>query len=437
MIESSYKQKHEVNPMSRPEKCRRICSHPQVCHYAPATAPSQGEVVLGFDEYECIRLIDRDGHSQQDCAEKMEVSRSTVARIYENARKKLAQALTEGKSLRIDGGDVLVCTAPRPECEGVTECCHHQAPAAEPTPVPAGEIARVKGLGFLRDKNTTDRFNCRVITRNGKITARESWAIAQAAEQFGSGELAMTTRLTVEIQGIPFRNIEPLRDYLSQYGLETGGTGPKVRPVVSCKGTTCQYGLIDTYDLSEELHRRFYQGYHSVKLPHKFKIAVGGCPNNCVKPDLNDLGIIGQRVVEIDAELCKGCKKCQIESACPVKAASVVEGKICIDPELCNRCGRCLHKCPFKVFETHTTGYRVYIGGRWGKKVARGQALSPIFTDREEVLKLVEKTILLFRDQGLPGERFADTIARLGFENVQAQLLSDDLLLRKDEILSC
>ena len=66
-----------------------------------------------------------------------------------------------------------------------------------------------------------------------------------------------------------------------------------MRPVVSCKGTTCQYGLIDTFALSEEIHERFYHGYSSVKLPHKFKIAVGGCPNNCVKPDLNDLGIIG------------------------------------------------------------------------------------------------------------------------------------------------
>ena len=60
--------------------------------------------------------------------------------------------------------------------------------------------------------------------------------------------------------------------------------------MVSCKGTTCQYGLIDAYDLSREIHERFFKGYGSVKLPHKFKIAVGGCPNNCVKPDLNDVG---------------------------------------------------------------------------------------------------------------------------------------------------
>ena len=81
-------------------------------------------------------------------------------------------------------------------------------------------------------------------------------------------------------------------------------------------------------------------------------------------------------------------------------------------------------------------GYRVYLGGRWGKNVAHGKPLSRIFTSEEEVLSLVEKAILLFREQGITGERFSDTIARLGFENVERQLLSDDLLQRKSENLS-
>ena len=59
-----------------------------------------------------------------------------------------------------------------------------------------------------------------------------------------------------------------------------------------------------------------------------------------------------------------------------------------------------------------------------------------MFTDKNEVLNIVEKAILLFREQGETGERFADTVARLGFENVQAQLLSDDLLARKQENLT-
>lgn len=295
------------------------------------------------------------------------------------------------------------------------------------------EEKRVKALGFLKDKNTEDKFNGRVITRNGKITAEEARTIAEAAEIYGSGEVTMTSRLTMEIQGVPFDNIEPLREYLMQAGLETGGTGSKVRPVVSCKGTTCQYGLIDTFGLSEEIHERFFHGYSDVKLPHKFKIAVGGCPNNCVKPDLNDLGIIGQRIPQIDPEKCKGCKICRIEKNCPIQVAKVENGKIVIDENSCNHCGRCVGKCPFHAIENYTNGYRIYIGGRWGKKVAQGRYLEQVFTDKEQVLSIVEKAILLFREQGNTGERFADTVARIGFENVQAQLLADDLLDRKEE----
>ena len=295
--------------------------------------------------------------------------------------------------------------------------------------VPAGgklspeEIKRVKGLGCLQDKRYGDVFNVRVITRNGKITADEHRAVAEAAERFGSGEITMTTRLTMEIQGVPYDKIDPLIAYLAENHLETGGTGSLVRPVVSCKGTTCQYGLIDTFGLSEKLHERFYEGYHNVTLPHKFKIAVGGCPNNCVKPDLNDLGIIGQRVPLFDFSKCRGCKKCQVETGCPIKAAKVEESMLKVDNEACNGCGRCKGKCPFGVTEEYTDGYKIYIGGRWGKKIANGRPLDKLFVSEEEVLDTVERAILFFRDEGITGERFADTVNRLGFEYVQEKLL--------------
>lgn len=301
--------------------------------------------------------------------------------------------------------------------------------------VPQSEITRVKGLGFLWDKRTPDRFNGRVITRNGKITSKECATVAEAAQRFGSGEVAMTTRLTMEIQGVPFENIEPLRQFLKEEaGLETGGTGAKVRPVTACKGTTCQYGLIDTYALSEKIHQLFYVGYGQVKLPHKFKIAVGGCPNNCMKPDLNDVGIVGQWVPQVKEELCKSCGLCEKE--CPMGMVKVVDGKAAIDAQGCNHCGRCIRKCPFDAIETTTAGYLVYLGGRWGKRTAVGRPLNVIISSEEQVLSLVEKCLLLFKAYGQPKERFADTVARLGFDKVQEMLLSDELLERKTEILA-
>ena len=287
------------------------------------------------------------------------------------------------------------------------------------------DIKRVKGLGFLRDKRYPDVFNARVITRNGRITTDEHRAIAEAADRFGSGQVAMTTRLTMEIQGVRYENIQPLMDFLSAYGLTTGGTGALVRPVVSCKGTTCQYGLIDTYALSEKIHERFYVGYHNMPLPHKFKIAVGGCPNNCVKPDLNDLGVVGQRVPVPDTEKCRGCKKCQIEKNCPIHAAKLEDGRISIDPDACNHCGRCKGKCPFGAVEEYREGYKILIGGRWGKKTACGRPLPRLFTTEEEVMTVIDRAILLFREEGIAGERFADTVARLGFAYVSGKLLGE------------
>ena len=299
----------------------------------------------------------------------------------------------------------------------------------------AEDIKRVKGLGFLHHKGT-NQFNARVITRNGRITTEECAAIAEAARLYGDGHMMMTTRLTIEVSGIAYDNIDAFCAHLAKAGLETGGTGKKIRPVVSCKGTTCQYGIYDTYGLSREIHERFYQGYRGVSLPHKFKIAIGGCPNNCVKPTLNDVGVIGARIPQYHAEQCRSCKKCQIETVCPVHAAQKgADGKLAIHEELCIQCGRCVGKCPFHCNDEGVSGYKVFVGGRWGKKIAHGQMLHKIFTEKQEVLDMVEKAILLFRFAGEEGERFADTIARIGFAKAEELLLGEELMQRKAEIL--
>ncbi|PKK39468.1 Dissimilatory sulfite reductase (desulfoviridin) [Clostridiaceae bacterium JG1575] len=301
--------------------------------------------------------------------------------------------------------------------------------------ISASEEKRVKGLGFLSNKRT-DNFSARIITVNGKISAEQNAAISEAAKRFGNGDITFTSRLTVELPGVPFERIEELRSFLAEHGLETGGTGSRVRPVVSCKGTTCQYGLIDTFGLSEEIHHRFYKGYATVKTPHKFKIATGGCPNNCVKPDLNDLGIIGQLVPHCDLDNCMGCKTCSVETACPVDAAHVVNGVLEIDEAKCNNCGRCIGKCHFDVIEEGKLGYRVYLGGMWGKRPHPGLAMNKLFFDKEEALQFIENVILYFRERGNTGERFAQTIQRLGFDVVEKELLTMDALARKEEIIA-
>lgn len=299
----------------------------------------------------------------------------------------------------------------------------------------AEEKKTLKGEGFLCNRDGV-YFNARVITGNGVISSEGLTAVAQAARRHGNGQVALTSRMTLEIMGVPYEHIEPLKEELAQAGLETGGTGAKVRPVVACKGTVCVFGLIDTQTLGQELHERFYKGWRQVKLPHKFKIAVGGCPNNCVKPDLNDIGIVGQRIPEFHDSLCRGCKKCAIEAACPCGAVSRRDdGRISINQDACSQCGRCVGKCPFKAVPDGKVGYKIYIGGRWGKKTRMGTALKGIYT-REQAVDMVEKAILLFKREAEPGERFGSLVERLGTERVQALLDSDELMKQKEEILA-
>ena len=84
--------------MSRPRKCRRVCSLPKVNEFRPAGS-CEDWVNLTVDEYETVRLIDREGFSQKECAGYMLIARTTVQQIYNSARKKLAAALVEGKGM--------------------------------------------------------------------------------------------------------------------------------------------------------------------------------------------------------------------------------------------------------------------------------------------------------------------------------------------------
>ncbi|WHH60813.1 4Fe-4S binding protein [Petroclostridium sp. X23] len=290
--------------------------------------------------------------------------------------------------------------------------------------ITAEQRKKVKGQGFLSN-NDGIHFSARVITRNGVLNAKQIRNLSEVAEKFGNGNVSFTSRLTVEIPGIQYDDIENVKVYVAKEGMTVGGTGAKVRPIVACKGTVCTYGLVDTQGLAIEIHKRFYEGYSDVMLPHKFKIAVGGCPNSCVKPELNDLGIVGQKKPDYNSQLCKGCAKCGVIDTCPMKAASMENGKMIIDQSVCNNCGLCISKCYFNAIPDEEQGYKVYVGGRWGKKTRIGSLIDKMFT-KDEVLNVIENAILLYKNEGVPGERFGMTIDRIGIEKVQEMLIAND-----------
>lgn len=94
--------------MPRPKQNRTISTPPIMLGYKPFGIPKSEleSVTLLFDEYESIRLLDYQGLNQEQAAELMSVSRPTLTRIYENARKTIAEAFVMGKMIVIEGGEV-------------------------------------------------------------------------------------------------------------------------------------------------------------------------------------------------------------------------------------------------------------------------------------------------------------------------------------------
>ena len=93
--------------MPRPPKCRRIAFLPEITYFKPAGIPLRvlQEVRLSLEEAEAIRLKDIESLGQEQCAEKMSISRPTFQRVLGSARQKMADALLNGKAIRIEGGN--------------------------------------------------------------------------------------------------------------------------------------------------------------------------------------------------------------------------------------------------------------------------------------------------------------------------------------------
>ena len=92
--------------MPRPRKNKKVCCLPFSNLYGSKGIKSEGDIiVMTVEEYESIRLIDLEGLTQEECAERMQVARATVQSIYKDAKYKVAESLVNGNTLKIEGGD--------------------------------------------------------------------------------------------------------------------------------------------------------------------------------------------------------------------------------------------------------------------------------------------------------------------------------------------
>lgn len=295
------------------------------------------------------------------------------------------------------------------------------------------QINSVKGKGFLRNRGT-ENFSMRIVAHGAVFSANDFANISKLANLFGNGKVICTSRLGVEVPGIPYEKISEAENFANSNGLRVGGTGAKIRPIAACKGSTCVYGNCDTHRIAAKIDEDFFVKWNNIKLPHKFKITVGGCPNSCMKPSINDFGIEGHKIPKLNLSLCRGCKKCLVETACPTHSAKKANGKIEISDN-CISCGVCIGKCHFKaVAHESETLFKIFVGGTCGKSARIGNSLSKTFKE-DEIYSILEKSLLWFKENGYAKERFGVTIDRIGFDNFEKAIYENDILKRKEEIL--
>ena len=121
--------------MPRPKCFRKIGCMPDVNYFKPKGIPSVflEEVILTLDEYEAIKLADFEELYQEQAALKMKISRQTFGRIIDSAHKKIADVLTHGKALKIEGGTIKIGDPMKIRCETCNQLFEH--PVAPESPI--------------------------------------------------------------------------------------------------------------------------------------------------------------------------------------------------------------------------------------------------------------------------------------------------------------
>jgi dissimilatory sulfite reductase (desulfoviridin) alpha/beta subunit len=281
----------------------------------------------------------------------------------------------------------------------------------------------LKKGGFMRQVEK-DKFSMRLRVVGGQVKAGQLKKLQEIADKFGKGYIHLTARQSIEVPFIKLQDIEEVKKQLAEAGLQPGACGPRLRTITACQGAAiCPSGLIDTTDLAKELDGKYY----AKDLPHKFKIGITGCPNNCLKTEENDIGIKGGVFPNWVDDNCSYCSLC--EAVCPEGIINVGTDEVTFDSGKCTYCGKCIKSCPADAWQGKN-GFLVSFGGMFGNKISVGKQIIPIIFSKKKLHKTIEVTLEFFNNNGKQGERFALALDRTYYPDEQSGW---DLLKKKIE----
>jgi len=289
------------------------------------------------------------------------------------------------------------------------------------------ELTEMRRNGLIQQRDPKF-FICRLSIPAGILTAEQLETISKLANEYGNGEVHISTRQGIQIPWVPYERLGEIQEKLKENGTPTWGCGPTIRNIIACPGyPECRNANIDTRKLAYKIKDFIDEMELGHNLKGKFKIAIAGCPNSCANVYSNDVGIVGVIRPRVNEEICNGCKVCV--AICKEKAITIVNEKAIIDFEKCVYCGDCIRLCPFDAIEPEKEGFNIFLGGKQGRHPSLAKKLVE-FADEDTVLSIIEGAVKVFEKEGLADgvrkERFGALVERLGFDEMRSLLCGEE-----------
>lgn len=300
---------------------------------------------------------------------------------------------------------------------------------------------------MIRDLNTKKTMkNAFRITKNkyetalrvripgGCVDPESLMTVSKIASEYGNGQIHITTRQGFEILGIDMEDmqevnklIQPIIDKMNINQTRRGAGYPSAgtRNIAACIGNkVCPKAQYNTTEFAKKIEDAVFPNDLHVK------VALTGCPNDCIKARSHDFGIIGMALPIYEKDRCVSC------GACVKKCKSVSTGalhtenyRVIRDHSKCIGCGECVLNCPTNAWTRDSKKYyRLAIMGRNGKKNPRLAEDFLIWADEENIIKIILNTyryVEHYIDRSLQKEHIGYIVDRTGFMEFKKWALED------------